>query len=668
MKKVRKKSMKAYMANRIFAGTLTIMLTLTLIVIFFVSDKVGALKEESMFQIVSSAERAISDKIENMITIAKAVASDDHVSDPENAYEEKKEDLLRYVEVFDLASIGYINEQGYLISTDGFENDVSQREYFQNIMKGESYISTPSYNTATGKQIVFVGCPIYHEDKIVGAITCTFDSGYLSDLITELSESNDGELYLLDSAGTVLASVDKELVQNRYNMIEAAEEEKSLADSAGAYKQILTATEESGRFESNHVHYYYQNVEDVDGWTLVYTITHKLFGKEVSELFKILCGAYVVLAIVSIIVASVLGKKLGERVEALKDKIEEIASGNFAISFSEKQLSDQDEIGKSYQALEQTAAAIRGMLLSVKETVSDLEKQTELLENVSHTLADQNASISIGMNEINIGNTEQSSEISAINLEMEQFTKALDEVSGNITTVAKIADETGSRVDEGKTSMEELETEFQKYMKDFNEFNHIIEAMNTSILSIGTITSSIREIAEQTNLLSLNAAIEAARAGEVGRGFGVVAEEIGHLAEQSESAVVEIGRVIEQVCADGERLMAASKGMNIQMGDQKVSVEKTLSAFGALSADIASIIPTIKEVNGLTDEAIKAAKRIGESIENANAISEELAATTEQVAATGEEVALVTEHVKDASGELIRLSGTLASKTEQFQL
>ena len=154
MKKVRKKSMKAYMANRIFAGTLTIMLTLTLIVIFFVSDKVGALKEESMFQIVSSAERAISDKIENMITIAKAVASDDHVSDPENAYEEKKEDLLRYVEVFDLASIGYINEQGYLISTDGFENDVSQREYFQNIMKGESYISTPSYNTATGKQIV----------------------------------------------------------------------------------------------------------------------------------------------------------------------------------------------------------------------------------------------------------------------------------------------------------------------------------------------------------------------------------------------------------------------------------------------------------------------------------------------------------------------------------
>ncbi len=70
---------------------------------------------------------------------------------------------------------------------------------------------------------------------------------------------------------------------------------------------------------------------------------------------------------------------------------------------------------------------------------------------------------------------------------------------------------------------------------------------NQKIDETEVIINTITNISNQTNMLGLNAAIESARAGEHGRGFGVVAQEIRKLAENSKKAAEEVRQIIESI-------------------------------------------------------------------------------------------------------------------------
>jgi hypothetical protein len=102
-------------------------------------------------------------------------------------------------------------------------------------------------------------------------------------------------------------------------------------------------------------------------------------------------------------------------------------------------------------------------------------------------------------------------------------------------------------LEEVSTVIEELAASSLNISSNEQQLNSNIKDIFKLSGEINGVLGFIKQIADQTKMLGLNAAIEAARAGEAGRGFGVVAEEIRKLSDESKNTVVKIKGLTDEI-------------------------------------------------------------------------------------------------------------------------
>ena len=150
----------------------------------------------TMLMRIEDAAKSVSEQIETNVAITQAIAADSYLAHEGNTYDDVAALLNSYIETlgdkYSIESMSFVTTNGELTSTDGFINDISQKVYFEAMMKNEIYIGEPRYNTATGKYIFFVATGLVEDGKIVGGLTCTFSAQKLSDIVTEIKHKEAG--------------------------------------------------------------------------------------------------------------------------------------------------------------------------------------------------------------------------------------------------------------------------------------------------------------------------------------------------------------------------------------------------------------------------------------------------------------------------------------------
>jgi len=100
------------------------------------------------------------------------------------------------------------------------------------------------------------------------------------------------------------------------------------------------------------------------------------------------------------------------------------------------------------------------------------------------------------------------------------------------------------------STTEELSAQTQEIAAVTNRLAEVGQESQSRVKEIDQVISLIKNVASQNNLLGLNAAIESARVGEVGRGFGVVADEIRKLALTTTESIKKIEQIVKMIQDD----------------------------------------------------------------------------------------------------------------------
>ena len=130
-----------------------------------------------------------------------------------------------------------------------------------------------------------------------------------------------------------------------------------------------------------------------------------------------------------------------------------------------------------------------------------------------------------------------------------------------------------------------------------------------TLMRIDEMAARILDITSQTNLLSLNASIEAARAGEAGRGFSVVAGEIGNLAASSSETATQIQAICNETKTNIEHVQECfDQVISFLQDDVKTQFAEFAHAtkdYYDSICDMRNIISDIAEASGVFVDTVQ---------------------------------------------------------------